>query len=105
MAGLRGKSALDAVNLLTTDIYSQGDKLLPTYCVLLDVKSCYPTVQHDILVRRLRDYFCIDGAILGLIADLLKNTWTQTVVNQSGSKWLVSRRGLSETAPPLSIFQ
>ena len=74
MAGLKGKSALDAVTILTTDVLRGWYQMLPTYCVLLDVKKCYPSVQHDILIRRLRDYFCIDGALLGLIADLLRNS-------------------------------
>ena len=96
MAGLKGKSAMDAV------VTAQWDKKLPTYACFMDIKGCFPNIRHDI-VRRLREYYLVDEDILALIADLLCNCWTTTVVNKSRSKWMVSRVGLGQgrTSSPL----
>ena len=103
MAGLKGKSAMDAVVHLTADVTAQWEKKLPTYACFMDIKGCFPNVRHDILVRRLREYYLVEGDILVLIADLLCNCWTTTVVNKSRSKWMVSRVGLGQgrTSSPL----
>ena len=96
MAGLKGKSALDAVVQLTADVAEQWDRKLPTYACFMDIKSCYPKIRHDILVRRLNEYYLIDDDILALIGDLLRNAWTTTIVKDSGSKWMGSRIGLGQ---------
>ena len=90
MAGLKGKTALDAVALLTADVAEQWDRKLPTYACFMDIKSCYPNIRHDILERRLEQYFLISGDILALIRDLLRNAWTSTIVNNSGSSPLLN---------------
>ena len=74
IAGLKGKSDIDALNVLTSDVYRGWDCRVATYAVLMDVKSCYPSIQHDVLVFSLERYYCISGPILTLLADLLQNT-------------------------------
>ena len=96
IAGLKGKSAIDALNVLTSDVYRGWDRRVATYAALMDVKSCYPSIQHDVSVARLERYYCISGQILTLLADLLQNTWTQTVCNGIGSWCHVSRLGIGQ---------
>ena len=96
MGGLKQKSPIDALVYLIDDVYKAWNHHLPTYSVYMDVKSCYPTIEHDLLIARLHDYYAIEGPLLNLIADLLQNTWTQTVVNGTGSRWMMSFSGLGQ---------
>ena len=104
MGFLEGKSAIDALTILTHDVYNGFDRQVPTYTVFFDIKSCYDMVQYDILINRLKKYYGIHGRIVSIISDLFKDCWTRTVVNNVGSDWLLTVAGLGQGRPASPIL-
>ena len=60
-----------------------------TLLVLLDLSAAFDTVQHDILLERLRSKFGVDGGALSWFASYLKGRTQRVRVN----------RGLSDVFP------
>ena len=104
MGFLQGKSAVDALSILSDDIYAGFDIKTPTYSVFFDIIGCYDAVQYDILSCRLNKYYGITGIILLNIQDLFADCWTRTIVNNIGSKWFLSVAGLGQGRPSSPIL-
>ena len=99
MGFLQGKSAVDALAIITSDIYASFDEKIPTYAVLFDIVSCYDKIQYDILLARLQTYYGIIGLILKAISNLFESCWVRTIANNIGSYWLLSTAGLGQGRP------
>ena len=55
--GFRPKhSTIDAVSKFTDDIVSSLEKNMTTYAVFLDLSKAFDTIDHDILLHKLRFY-------------------------------------------------
>lgn len=71
--GFRGaRSTQDAIAHITSEIYSNVDKNKPTMCIFVDLAKAFDTVNHDILVEKMRKYG-FRGAANSLIRTYLHN--------------------------------
>ena len=66
------------------DIYRAVDEGCSTVLVALDISAAFDTIEHSILINRLRDGFGIDGLVLSLIESYLngRQHWVKF-----GSAW------------------
>ena len=75
----RGRSTQDAILLLTEKIYECFNNGNGNFCIniFIDFQKCFDTIDHDILINKLRLYG-IDGSALCLLKNYLSNR-TQSV--------------------------
>ena len=75
----RGKSTQDAILLLTEKVYEAFNDLNGAFCIniFIDFQKCFDTIDHNILINKLRMYG-IEGTALNLLKNYLSNR-TQSV--------------------------
>ncbi|MCP4054864.1 MAG: hypothetical protein GY739_17840, partial [Mesoflavibacter sp.] len=61
MAALKGKSGLDAIAILISNIYKRFSKKIGTFAIYLDIQHCYPSQHFDITINRLKNYYGLKG--------------------------------------------
>jgi len=67
------------------DIYRAIDECCSTVLVALDISAAFDTIEHSILINRLRDGFGIDGLVLSWIESYLngRQHWVKVSSAQS----------------------
>ena len=66
-----------ALLTIQNEIYAAMEKGKVTSMTLLDLSAAFDTIDHDILLNRLREWFGLNDLALGWIASYLRNR-TQT---------------------------
>lgn len=82
---LKGKSTSDAIATLTEYVYSSLDESLPCLTVFLDLTKAFDTVNHKLLLKKLKRYG-IRGIPLTLLKSYINNRKQQVKINNRLSK-------------------
>lgn len=90
-----GKSAEDAIHLLTTKIYEDLDRGRPSLCVFLDLAKAFDTVNHTQLLEVLQD-LGFRGKALELLETYLLNREQCVKIDETLSKKLKIRYGVPQ---------
>lgn len=100
--GKRGTN--DALIKVSEFIYENIDKSKPTIATFLDFKKAFDTVNHDILIHRLRSYG-VRGLALDLIISYLKDrTQSVRLKNISSNNCKVNRYTPSNNSWPTFFY-
>ena len=78
--GTSGTSTIDAITKLTEFIYDSTNRKSHTLCLFLDLKKAFDTVDHQILLNKLKLYGA-RGLPNVLIGDYLTNRMQRVRVN------------------------
>ena len=68
-----GHSTETALLRITNDALRAADDKMATVLVALDLSAAFDTINHDILIRRLRSCYGITGMALALLSSYLEN--------------------------------
>ena len=104
----KGKSTQDAIIMLTEQIYECFNKLDGSFClnIFIDFQKCFDTINHTILINKLRLYG-IDGLSLDLIQNYLTNRTQSVRIREAISSPLSIKIGLPQGSilgPLLFLF-
>lgn len=88
-------STNNALNVFANTIYNSLDKSQPTMAVFLDLAKAFDTVDHSILLEKLKRVG-IRGTALDLLRDYLNNRTQQVRVNNIYSRELIVKMGVPQ---------
>lgn len=81
-------SCESALTRIVNDILSASEKRKVTALVLLDLSAAFDTVDHTILLHRLKEYFGISGSALKFFESYLQDRTQAVVIGESTSPCL-----------------
>ena len=76
-------------------IYTAKSKSLKPGIIFLDIKKAFDTVNHNILLQKLKHYG-IGGTVLNWLKSFLTNRWQQTKIGNLISKHAAIRSGVPQ---------
>ena len=86
----KGHSCETAVTRIHNDILLMVDKKENVVLLLLDLSAAFDTINHKLLLKKLKDLYGINGYVLDWLKSYLSNRSFKVVVNKSSSSscWL-----------------
>ena len=91
----KGLSTFDALNSITTDIFSALDNHNSAIGVFVDFQKAFDTVPHDLLLRKL-EYYGIRGCILNWFKSYLSSRSQRTIYDKCLSLPLTVTHGVPQ---------
>ena len=85
-----------ALTLVSNDILNNLDHGLPTFIVMLDLSSAFDTVDHSILIDRLKKQFHIRDTVLQWFNSYLSNRNFNVKIRCSISKGIITLYGVPQ---------
>ena len=94
--GFRENSTTElAVNQIVDELIEAGERKLINCSVFLDLAKAFNTVNHKILISKLKNYN-IKGSMLNLLKDYLKDRSQSTVINNVVSEREIVNVGIPQ---------
>ena len=85
-----------ALTLVSNDILNSLDSGLPTFIVMLDLSAAFDTVDHSILIERLKTNFHIKGTALQWFKSYLNNRSFNVKIRCSLSNGVITFHGVPQ---------
>ena len=92
----QNSSTIHAVTYIYDNLIKNVDKGLYSCCILLDLSKAFDTVDHHILLCKLKNYFGIRGKSLNLIKSYLTNRRQYTKISNNFSDELETNCGVPQ---------
>ena len=91
----KGLSTFDALNALTSDLYSALDKHKSAICIFIDFQKAFDTVNHELLIKKMNHYG-IRGSVLNWFVSYLSNRTQSVSYNNASSLPLPVTHGVPQ---------
>ena len=92
----KGHSCETAITKIHNDILLQVDSKSHVVLMLLDLSAAFDTINHSVLLKRLKNYYNIQGTAYNWIKSYLSNRTFKVIVNNSVSDSAVLEIGVPQ---------